>query len=112
MSRHSHGGETMKAKFASLALILAVVVTAQDVHALGKKEKGCLVGGAAGGVGGAVLADHALIGAAAGCAVGTIVADKRDKKQQAEKKHREQQARHDARERQRAQVARDERRTY
>src|SRR4051812_45547508 len=94
MSRHSHGGETMKAKFASLALVLAVVVTAQDVHALGKKEKGCLVGGAAGGVGGAVLADHALIGAAAGCAVGTIVADKRDQKQQAQKKPRGAQARH------------------
>ena len=100
----------MNAKLVTLAIALAAVVAAQDAHGLGKKEKGCLVGGAAGGVGGAVLADHGLLGAAAGCAVGTIVADKRDQKQQAEKKRNEQVAR---RERRRDEVVRnDERRTY
>jgi len=100
----------MKARIAVWAVAAAVALLAQDAHALGKKEKGCLVGGAAGGVGGAVIADHALLGAAAGCAVGTIVADKRDQKQQAEKRHREKVARH---ERRRNEVVRnDERRVY
>ena len=102
----------MKAKIVTLAVALAAVVAAQDAYGLGKKEKGCLVGGAAGGIGGAVLADHGLLGAAAGCAVGTIVADQRDQKQQAEKKRNEQQARHEYRERRREQVVHDERRTY
>ena len=103
----------MKAKIITLALAAATLAfVADDANALGKKEKGCLVGGAAGGVGGAVLADHALIGAAAGCAVGTIVADKRDKNDQAHKKQHERDARRDDRERRREEIAREERRTY
>src|SRR5205085_11607487 len=88
-SGHSHRKDaTMKARIVAVALAAAAGLTfaAQEAQALGKKEKGCLVGGAAGGVGGKVLGDHALLGAAAGCAVGTIVADDRDQKQQAEKK--------------------------
>ena len=80
----------MNARIIGFAAAAAVALLSPDAHALGKKEKGCLVGGAAGGIGGKVLADHALIGAAAGCAVGTIVADKRDQKQQSEKRREEQ----------------------
>lgn len=80
----------MNARIIGFAVATAVALLSPDAHALGKKEKGCLVGGAAGGIGGKVLADHALIGAAAGCAVGTIVADKRDQKQQAAKRREEQ----------------------
>jgi hypothetical protein len=57
-------------------------------HALGNNEKGCLVGGAAGGIGGHFLGKHEILGAAAGCAVGTYVArDKALKERQAQEKH-------------------------
>jgi Glycine zipper 2TM domain len=104
----------MKARIFTVAIAVAVTLAfaAQDAQALGKKDKGCLVGGAAGGVGGHVLGDHAVIGALAGCAVGTVVADKRDKKQQAEKKRNEQAARAERRRRHEEVVRNDQRRTY
>lgn len=77
----------MKSKLATCAMAIALAAAPFGAHALGKNEKGCLVGGAAGGVGGHFLGDHALLGAAAGCAVGTVVANEKDKKQQAAKKH-------------------------
>lgn len=79
------------------AIALIAAFTTPQAHALGKKDKGCLVGGAAGGVGGHLLGDHAVLGAVGGCAVGAVVADKNDKKQQAEKKRREQVARSQSR---------------
>ena len=65
-------------------------------HALGTNEKGCLVGGAAGGVAGHTLGsgNHTLLGAAIGCGAGVLVnkervkridAKERDKKYAAKK---------------------------
>ena len=81
----------MNVKIASWLAALALAAAPLTGHALGKNEKGCLVGGAAGGVGGHLLGNHALLGAAAGCAVGTYVArDKALKERQAqERRHRQ-----------------------
>jgi NADPH:quinone reductase-like Zn-dependent oxidoreductase len=76
----------MKSKMAACAIAMALAVP-MGAHALGKNEKGCLVGGAAGGVGGKLLGDHPVLGAAAGCAVGTVVAKKRAQKEQHASKH-------------------------
>ena len=76
----------MKSKLAICATAIALAAASFGANALGKNEKGCLVGGAAGGVGGHLMGDHALLGAAAGCAVGTVVAHEKDKKEQAAKK--------------------------
>ena len=86
----------MKTRIIVLAIAAGLAIAAQDAHGIGKNEKGCLVGGAAGGVGGHLLGDHALLGAAAGCAVGTVVAD-HNKKQDAEKKRQEEEQRKQAR---------------
>jgi|SRR3954469_12012665 hypothetical protein len=85
------GGTIMKSRIIVLAIAAGVAFAAQDATALGTKEKGCLVGGAAGGVGGHLLGDHALLGAAAGCAVGTVVQDQRQKKDDEAKRHEEDQ---------------------
>ena len=63
--------------------VAILVGTPLSVIAIGKNEKGCLAGGAIGGIGGHFLGsgNHALIGAAAGCAVGTVVADNKKKKE-------------------------------
>jgi outer membrane lipoprotein SlyB len=82
----------------AIALALAAPFTAE---AIGKNEKGCLAGGAIGGIGGAVLGNgnHALLGAVAGCAVGTVVADDR--------KHKESRAQANERQRRERREARD-----
>jgi len=73
----------MKSKLATcaIALLLAVPLGAS---ALGQNEKGCLAGGAIGGIGGHLLGSgsttNTVLGAAAGCAVGTVVADNRKQK--------------------------------
>jgi hypothetical protein len=81
---------SMKSKLAIAALGVAVAAAPLTAGALGKNEKGCLVGGAAGGVGGKLLGDHAVVGALGGCAVGTLVANDKDKKQQAAKRRDQQ----------------------
>jgi hypothetical protein len=73
----------MKSILVSCVAPLALVGAPIGAHALGKNEKGCLVGGAAGGVGGKLLGDHPVLGAAAGCAAGTVVAKNKAKKEQA-----------------------------
>ena len=73
----------MKAILVSCVAALALMAAPIGAYALGKNEKGCLVGGVAGGIGGKLLGDHPVIGAAAGCAVGTVVAKNKDKKEQA-----------------------------
>jgi hypothetical protein len=73
----------MKSRFHSCVIAVVLAALPQGASAIGKNEKGCLVGGAVGGVGGHVLGDHGLLGAAAGCAVGTVVADKNKKKEAA-----------------------------
>jgi hypothetical protein len=77
----------MNSKLAIGAIAIALAAVPFGAQALGKNEKGCLVGGAAGGIGGHLMGDHAVLGAAAGCAVGAVVANERDKKQQAAKRH-------------------------
>ena len=73
----------MKSKLATcaVALLLAVPLGAS---ALGKNEKGCLAGGAIGGIGAHLIGSgsttNTVLGAAAGCAVGTVVADNRKKR--------------------------------
>jgi hypothetical protein len=103
---------------AALAVVAALPLTAS---ALGKNEKGCLVGGAVGGVGGHLLGDHALLGAAAGCGVGAVVADhnkrkdgNHDKRTEEQRAHDEKVAAHERRveERRDAEVRRDEQRRY
>ena len=80
----------MDMRIASWLSALALAAVPLTGHALGKNEKGCLVGGAAGGVGGHLLGNHALLGAAAGCAVGTYVArDKALKERQADERRRQ-----------------------
>jgi hypothetical protein len=72
----------------ALATMLAAVPLAS--HALGTNEKGCLVGGAAGGVLGHVAGDHAVLGAAVGCGVGIYANKERVKRIDAEAKLKEQ----------------------
>ena len=72
---------TTKLATCAIALLLAAPLGAS---ALGKNEKGCLAGGAIGGIGGHLLGSgsttNTVLGAAAGCAVGTVVADNRKQK--------------------------------
>lgn len=76
-------GSIMKSKLAigAIAILLAIPLGAS---ALGKNEKGCLAGGAIGGIGGHLIGSgsttNTVLGAAAGCAVGTVVADNRKKR--------------------------------
>lgn len=78
----------MNLKIISCIAAAAFAAVPLPGHALGNNEKGCLVGGAAGGIGGHFLGKHEILGAAAGCAVGTYVArDKALKERQAQKSH-------------------------
>jgi hypothetical protein len=79
----------MRANWTALVAGIALAAAPLAGHALGKNEKGCLVGGAAGGVGGKLLGDHPILGAAAGCAVGTYVVRDRDLKKREEGKREE-----------------------
>ena len=72
-----------------LGTALAAVPLAS--YALGTNEKGCVVGGAAGGVLGHVAGDHALLGAAVGCGVGIYANKERVKRIDAEAKLKKQQ---------------------
>jgi len=80
---------------AGAAAILAVGPLA--ALALGTNEKGCLVGGAVGGVAGHALSGNkTLLGAAVGCGAGVLINKERVKKvdaKQAEKKRQEAAAR-------------------
>ena len=72
-------------------LLVAAVIAAIPFasHALGTNEKGCLVGGAAGGVVGHNVGsgNNTLLGAALGCGAGVLINKERDKKV-AERKQR------------------------
>ncbi len=91
----------MKSNLATCAIALALACASLSAHALGKNEKGCLAGGAIGGIGGHFIGsgNHALLGAAAGCAVGTVVAKNKSEKQaRARASERSKQARYVPRE--------------
>ena len=89
---------------AAAALVAAPLAS----HALGTNEKGCLVGGAAGGVVGHNVGsgNNTLLGAAIGCGAGVLINKERVKKidakerekKYAEQKKRQRVAQHDNRE--------------
>jgi hypothetical protein len=96
----------MKARAIVVAGLLAALPL--GASAIGKNEKGCLVGGAVGGVGGHLVGGHGLLGAAAGCGVGALVANDQ-KKREGEAKRREDTAKKEARREHRERVAAEER---
>jgi outer membrane lipoprotein SlyB len=83
---------TMLVRF---AVAIAIAALPMGAHALGTNEKGCLVGGAVGGVAGHTLGsgNHTLLGAAAGCAVGVVANKERVKRIDASKKQKQKVAR-------------------
>ena len=91
--------QTRKAAFVAGALVI-LLGTPMSVIALGKNEKGCLAGGAIGGIGAHLIGSgsttNTVLGAAAGCAVGTVVADNR-KKRYSRSQERTKSARYDSR---------------
>ena len=72
----------MNRAFTNLAIAAALVAAPLGAHALGTNEKGCLVGGAAGGVVGHNVGsgNNTLLGAAIGCGAGVLVNKERVKK--------------------------------
>ena len=98
----------MKAKAIALVISGALALAPRGASAIGKNEKGCLVGGAVGGVGGHLIGGHGLLGAAAGCGVGALVANDQ-KKHEGEAKRREDRAKAQARREHRERVAAEER---
>jgi outer membrane lipoprotein SlyB len=101
----------MNSRLFRLAVAVAIAAAPAGAYALGNNEKGCLVGGAVGGLAGqAIKGDgkSTVIGAAAGCGVGYLVnkervkknneiADLKKKQKVARKTTREQQARYNER---------------
>jgi len=98
----------MKSKATTIVVATLLGALPLGAAAIGKNEKGCLVGGAVGGVGGHLLGDHALLGAAAGCGVGALVANDQ-KKREGEAKHREDVAKKQAHREHRERVAAEQR---
>ena len=87
----------MNAKLVSCAVALLMAAAPIGAHALGKNEKGCLAGGAIGGLGGHFIGSgsttNTVLGAAAGCAVGTVVQqNKKDKDGRANRERERQKA--------------------
>jgi uncharacterized protein YcfJ len=85
----------MNSRLIQFAVAAAIVAAPMGAHAIGNNEKGCLVGGAAGGLAGHSLGNggHTLLGAAAGCAVGVVVNKERVKRNDAEKRQQQKVAR-------------------
>lgn len=72
----------MKARLITLAVATAIATAPLGAAALGTNEKGCLVGGAAGGViGHATSGNNTLLGAAVGCGAGVLINKHRVKKE-------------------------------
>jgi outer membrane lipoprotein SlyB len=73
----------MNSRIIHFAVVAAIAAVPMGAHALGNNEKGCLVGGAVGGVAGQAIkgdSKSTLLGAAAGCGVGYLVNKERVKK--------------------------------
>ena len=72
----------MKSHITRFIVSAALVAAPLASHALGTNEKGCLVGGAAGGVAGHTIGsgNHTLLGAAIGCGAGVLVNKERVKR--------------------------------
>jgi outer membrane lipoprotein SlyB len=82
----------MNSSLVRFAVAAAIAAVPMGAHAIGNNEKGCLVGGAVGGVAGHSLGSggHTLLGAAAGCAVGVVVNKERVKRNDAAKRQQQQ----------------------
>jgi outer membrane lipoprotein SlyB len=88
----------MKARVITLGLAAALAVAPLSASALGTNEKGCLVGGAAGGVvGHAVSGNNTLLGAAIGCGAGVLINKQRVKKEDEQARRNEAENRRHAR---------------
>jgi hypothetical protein len=90
----------MNARLISILAVAAIGAAPFGASALGTNEKGCLVGGAAGGVvGHTVSGNNTLLGAAIGCGAGVLINKERVKKEDEQARHNEaenrRQARHD-----------------
>ena len=76
----------MRTHIIGFAAAAALALAPLSSHALGTNEKGCLVGGAAGGLAGNLIGGNkTLIGAAVGCGAGVLINKQRVKKIDAEK---------------------------
>src|SRR6185312_6263013 len=72
----------MKARVVTFFVAAGIAAAPLGASALGTNEKGCLVGGAAGGVvGHAVSGNNTLLGAAIGCGAGVLINKQRVKKE-------------------------------
>ena len=72
----------MNARLISIIAAAGIVAAPFGASALGTNEKGCLVGGAAGGVvGHTVSGNDTLVGAAIGCGAGVLINKERVKKE-------------------------------
>jgi outer membrane lipoprotein SlyB len=80
----------MNRAFTHLAIAAALAAAPLGAHALGTNEKGCLVGGAAGGVVGHNVGsgNNTLLGAAIGCGAGVLINKQRVKKIDAKQRDR------------------------
>ena len=75
----------MKARVITFVAAAALAAAPLGASALGTNEKGCLVGGAAGGViGYTVKGNDTLLGAAIGCGAGVLINKQRVKKEDEE----------------------------
>ena len=101
----------MKARLITLAVATAIATAPLGASALGTNEKGCLVGGAAGGVvGHAVSGNNTLLGAAIGCGAGVLINKQRVKKEDEKARRSEaENRRHARRDRELAQARERER---
>lgn len=73
----------MNSRIIRLAVAAAIAAVPMGAHAIGNNEKGCLVGGAVGGVAGQAIkgdSKSTLLGAAVGCGAGYLVNKERVKK--------------------------------
>jgi uncharacterized protein YcfJ len=62
--------------------LMVGLITAAALTSPLAQAKGCLLGAAAGGVGGHVAGHHAILGAAGGCVAGHYIAKHNDKKRE------------------------------
>jgi len=88
----------MKARLITFAVGAAIATAPLGAYALGTNEKGCLVGGAAGGVvGHTVSGNNTLLGAAIGCGAGVLINKQRVKKEDEQARRHEAENRRQAR---------------
>jgi uncharacterized protein YcfJ len=87
----------MNSRLVGFAVAAAIAAVPMGAQAIGNNEKGCLVGGAIGGVAGHKLGSgsntNTVLGAAAGCGVGVVVNKERVKRNNAKRQQTQKVAR-------------------